>query len=160
MKDDLTLVQKHTQPRVLALIIRDPEVVVEVAAVGGEPGNSPVLPRLVGFKLRQWGTGDEHQRGLACLQMGQTAGEVVRQVRAAWAAVLPARIKHEMVDNQLTAPVEEVEQTHLTGWTLEVVLLVDLDHRQSAPFRIEPVSRVGGFLFLEEQLLARNEPLL
>jgi hypothetical protein len=94
------------------------------------------------------------------MQMVQSTGDVANQLRAAWATVLPAWIKHEMVDNQLTAPIEEVEQASLAVWTLEEILLVKLDHRQPATFSIEPVSRMGGFLFLDEQLFASNEPLV
>lgn len=64
-----------------------------------------------------------------------------------------------MVENQLTAPVEEVQQTRLAVWTLEEIFLVDLDHRQPATFSIEPVSRTRRLLFFDEQFLASNKPL-
>jgi hypothetical protein len=86
--------------------------------------------------------------------------DVVNYKRAAGTALIPAWIKHEVVDDQLATLVEEIEQTHFAVWTLEEVLLVDLDHRQLATFSIDLVSRAGGFLFLDEQPIASNDPLV
>src|SRR5262249_33620934 len=122
--------------------------------------NGPVHPRLEGFKLRKRGAGNKNQCGVAGMQTGRTGGDVVNQIRAARAAIVPGGIEHEMVDNQLAAPVEQVEQTRLAIWPFEGVFLLDLDHRQPASFSIELVPRTGGFLFFAEQLRASSEPFL
>lgn len=44
------------------------------------------------------------------MEMGQMA-DIVNQERADRTALIPARIKHEMVENQLAVPVEEVKRT-------------------------------------------------
>ena len=42
------------------------------------------------------------------MQVGQVA-DIVHQQRAGGAALVPGRIEHEMVDNQLAPAVEQVE---------------------------------------------------
>src|SRR5690242_3317881 len=94
------------------------------------------------------------------MQTRQAAWNVVREVRTTLAAVIPTRIKHEVVDDQLLAAVKEIEQADLAVRAIEDVLLVNPDHRQSAAFRIEPVSRVGSFLLFKKQVVARDKPLI
>ncbi len=56
VKDVLAMVQEDAQPRHLAFIIGDAEVIVEVSHIRGEPGNRPMHALFVGFKLGQWST--------------------------------------------------------------------------------------------------------
>src|SRR4051794_35908194 len=56
-------------------------------------------------------------------QMPIGAVEVVRQIGAALATFFPARTEHEMIDNQLTATVEQIGQRMFSLWSLKDVLL-------------------------------------
>jgi hypothetical protein len=96
-------------------------------------------------------------------------GDVVGHVRAARAALVPGssglawrrvvRVEHEMVDDELTTPAEQIEQARLAVRPLEDILLGDLDRRQSAAFGAQRVSLTGELLLPGEQLLPGSEPL-
>jgi len=81
VQDVIALAYENAQSRRLALVVRDIEVVVEFAAKRGEPGNGPVLARLVVLKLRQRSTGDQDQRGIVGLYAGQGGMLFVRYVQ-------------------------------------------------------------------------------
>jgi hypothetical protein len=55
---------------------------------------------------------------------------------------------HEVVDDQLAAPVEQVGQASLANRPGEDVVLVDLDHRQGAALLVDLVFRAAGCLLL------------
>jgi hypothetical protein len=65
-----------------------------------------------------------------------------------------------MIDDQLSASVEQFEQARLVLGTLEDVVLLDPDHRQPAALGGKCVSRPGGLLLLDKQLLASSLPLV
>ncbi len=64
-----------------------------------------------------------------------------------------------MVDDELAALIEQIEQARPAVRALEGVVLLDLDQRQPAALRGKGVARAGGLLFLEEEALARRLPL-
>jgi integrase len=68
--------------------------------------------------------------------MHNGAFEVVGAVRAALAAFVPARIEHEVVDDELPTETKEIEKCRLPGRTLEDVPLVHLYHRLREPKRL------------------------
>ena len=70
-----------------------------------------------------------------------------------------ARAEHEVVDDQLPAPVEQVRETDLAVGSRELVVLFDKHHRQSPALSREGVQRSRGLLLLDEQLLAGRPPL-
>jgi len=86
--------------------------------------------------------------------------DVVDDDRASLAAGVPSRVEHEVVDDQLPAAVEEVEQRRLAVRSVEDVFLVDPDHRESASLGVQPVSGAGEVLLLGEQPLTRDQPLV
>jgi hypothetical protein len=90
----------------------------------------------------------------------QPVGDLVGARRAARAAVVPARVEHEVPDDQLPAPLEQIDQARLAARSLEHVVLDDLDHRQLAPLGVQGVTRPGHRLLLCEQLDAGRAPLL
>ncbi|GIH16709.1 hypothetical protein Raf01_48810 [Rugosimonospora africana] len=53
---------------------------------------------------------------------------VVHGIRTARAAVLPIRVEHEVVHDELTAALEQIAQTRLAGRTFEHVVLVDPEY--------------------------------
>ena len=67
-------------------------------------------------------------------------GDLVRSGGAARAPGLPVGAVHEVVHDQLTATLEQVEEVHGAVGALERVVLVDLHHRQVAPLGVEGVA--------------------
>jgi hypothetical protein len=86
--------------------------------------------------------------------------EIVEGVRAARAPVIPTRVEHEVLDDQLPATLEQVQQCGRTVGALKGVLLLDLDHRQRLTLGTKCIARSGGFLLSDQQFLAGSEPLV
>src|SRR6185437_16110970 len=64
------------------------------------------------------------------------------------------------VDDQLAAPLEQASEAHPAGRALEPVLLVDRQPGHSPAFGRQRVAGAGQLLFLDEELLVRNAPIL
>lgn len=92
--------------RQLLLCERHVEVSVEIAAVGRHPLEAPAHTFLERLYFGQRRPRDCHHRDVAGCQMWERAVDMVGHERAAWAALLPIRSEHEVVDNQLVAPSE------------------------------------------------------
>jgi hypothetical protein len=86
--------------------------------------------------------------------------DAVGQERARLAALIPVRVEHEVVDQQLTAVLEQAGQAGLAVRALEDVFLVNLDHRQVAPPGVQRVSLPGEFLLLRQHLPTGGQPLI
>jgi hypothetical protein len=138
----------------------DVEVEVEVAAERGCPGKRPPHPPLVRLQLceRRPRDSPEHH-----IMVGQVNYEPVEAVRDRRAGRTPRRVvgpEHEVVDEELRVPSEEVCQrgTPLVG--LESILLVDPNPRQ---FLLPPprqlVAAPRELLLRLEQLEPRCQPL-
>ena len=93
-------------------------------------------------------------------QMPIGAIEMIGQIGAAFATLLPAWTEHEMINDQLTAAVEQIGQCFFAIRALEHVLLVDLDHWQLAPRCAQRISLAREFLFQSQQIFPRHEPFL
>ena len=76
-----------------------------------------------------------------------------------WIA-LHARIEEEAVDDELPAPLEEVEQGHGAARTLEAVLLLHGHPRHPAPRCGQRVAGAGQLLLLDQQFLTGCLPCL
>ena len=85
--------------------------------------------------------------------------DLVDEHRTAVAARILVRPEHEVVEEQLRPPLEQVEQRRLALRTVEGVVLVDPNHRQPATLGGERVACTAGFLFLGKELVARCLPL-
>src|SRR3989338_6214934 len=95
--------------------------------------------------------------------MGQVqvgAIDMVGQERTARAALLPAGAEHEVVNDQLAASGEEIDETLGTLPALEDIRLVDPDPGQRPAFGAQLVALAGEGLFLVQQLPAFDPPLL
>jgi len=90
-------------------------------------------------------------------QVGQI-GDVVGERRAARARIL-ARPEHEVVDDQLPPPVEQIGEPDLAVESVELVVLLDRHHRQPPALGGERVERACGLFLLDEQLVAGRLPL-
>ena len=86
--------------------------------------------------------------------------EFLRARRAARATVVPLRVEHEVVDDQLRTPVEHVDEADLPVRAVEHVVLLDLDHGQLASLDVERVACLGHGLFLGQELLAGGQPFV
>ena len=137
----------------------DVEVVVEVAAEGGVPGDGPAHPLPEWLDLGQRRPADEGQGGIPGVQVRQVA-DAVGQERAGRAALVRVRVEHEMVDQQLTPALEQLQQAGLAVRALELVLLADLGHRHPAPLSVQCIALPGELFLPGQQLLAGREPLL
>ena len=80
-------------------------------------------------------------------QMPVRAVEMIGQIGAAFATLLPAWTEHEVIDDQLTASVKEIGQRLFAVGTVKDVLFVDLDHWQLATRGAKCVSLTSEFLF-------------
>ena len=79
---------------------------------------------------------------------------------AAGATLLPLRMEHEVVDDQLRSIVEQVDEAHRAVGADESVVLLDLDHGQVAALDVEIVPSPGLVLLLGQQLAAGEEPFV
>ena len=111
------------------------------------------------FDFGQRRTRDEGERGVAGVQVREVT-HAVNQEGAGVAALVPARVEHEVVDDELVAPLEYVSESRLAAGPLEDILLGYRDHGQPTAFGAQRVPRPAGFLLPGEQLLTRDEPLL
>ena len=59
--------------------------------------------------------------------------EMIGEKRATRATLLPAGTEHEMVDDHLAAPIEEIGEPLFALRAIEDVVLFDLDPGQRAP---------------------------
>src|SRR5437762_12056007 len=79
-------------------------------------------------------------------EMPVGAVKVIRQIGAAFATFVPVGTEHEMINDQLTAPVEKIGQGFLAIRPFEYVILVDLHHREApsgGAERIALASKIG-----------------
>jgi hypothetical protein len=92
-------------------------------------------------------------------EMPVCAIEMVRQIRAALAPFFPIGTKHEVINNQLTAAIEEIRQSLLAVCSIENVLLFHLNPWQFAPMAAHFVTQSCQLFFPRQQILACDEPL-
>jgi hypothetical protein len=76
------------------------------------------------------------------------------------AALVPRRIEHEVIDDELATAVEEVFETLLAMRAVEDIVLFELHHGKAAPLGIDAVVVLGKLLFLSQEFLALDEPLV
>jgi len=69
-------------------------------------------------------------------------------------------MKHEVLVDQLTAAIEQLDQTHLAVRPLEAVVLLDAHHRQPAAVGAQRVAHLRELLLPRQQCSARNQPLV
>jgi hypothetical protein len=69
------------------------------------------------------------------LKMPPRTVDLIREQRTAGASRLPFGTEHEVIDDKLTASVEQVAERHWAVDALEDIVLLDLDPGQRAPLR-------------------------
>src|SRR2546428_23220 len=128
----IALVDSQSAPRLVAGQ-REAEVERKVAVIGGDVGELPAHPLLVGRQPLHRRPRKTEQRHVAVAQVNERAVEPVAQAGAARAgAERVVGAEHDVVGEQLRAPVEELAQGLLAILGVELVLLVDPDPGQIA----------------------------
>src|SRR5256886_6797362 len=135
------------------------EVDVEVALERRIPRDRPAHSLPVRLDLRDRGAGHQRKGSVAGMQVGEVA-DLVDEHRAPVAAGVLVRAEHEVIEEQLPAPFEEIEQLGLAFRPDEDVLLLDVRPRKPAALGGERVPRARGFLLLDEQRVPRRLPFL
>src|SRR5215472_19362094 len=92
--------------------------------------------------------------------MDQHPVEVIGPERAARARFLPARIKHQMVDDQLLSSGKQLAQGLLAVGPFENIVLVDAHPGQLAALMAQLVTQPRELFLPGEQHLALFDPLL
>jgi len=83
-------------------------------------------------------------------EMGQRAIEMVGEEGAGGTACSPARTEHEMIDDELAAPLEKLSESLLPGRRVENIGFLDQDAGQGPPLRINLVAKPRHLLFTDE----------
>src|SRR5262249_23637854 len=148
--------------RVRAVPLVHAEVGVE--AVGDAvPRHLPVHSCLHAVDVRLRRARGERKRGVARVQMGEV-GYLVSQKRAAPAAMFRptenAWLEEGAVNDQLTAALEQVEQTRLPVGSVELVLLLNGQPRHPPTLRSKRVTSMSQLLLFHQELPACGLPLL
>src|SRR5438094_871656 len=150
--------------RLLALHFRgregDVEVEVEVAARGREPLEAPAHALVISGEIGIRRPGNRDHGDVAVVEVDDRAVEAVGPARAARAAGVPARAEHEVIDDELAAPVEQLGERLPAVAPFELIGLFHRLPRQRAPRCRELVAAARERLFLRQQLPARGEPFL
>ena len=122
-------------------------------------GKRPSHPPLVRLQLRERRPRDRPEHHVMVGQVHREAVEPVRDRRAGRTSRRVVGPEHEVVDEELRAPSEEVCERGAPLVGLESILLVDPDPRQLLPPPRQLVAAPRELLLRLEQLEPRCEPL-
>jgi hypothetical protein len=100
-------------------------IAVEVPSVGGHPPEAPAHALPEGLKLGKGRSRDDDHGDVAGGKVRDHAIEMVGDERAVPAAFPPARAEHEVIDDELAAPVEELGERLPAAWRVESIRLLD-----------------------------------
>ena len=137
----------------------DVEVEVELAAERGCPGERPPHPPLVLLQLLERRPRDSPEHHVMIGQVNYEPVEAVRDRRAGRTARRVVGPEHEVVDEELRAPSEEVRQQGAAFISLKSVLLVDPNPRQLLTSPRQLVAAPRELLLRLKQLEPRCQPL-
>src|SRR5918996_311913 len=130
-----------------------------LAAERGSPGERPPHPPLVLLQLLERRPRDSPEHHIMIGQVNYEPIEAVRDRRAGRTARCVVRPEHEVVDEELRAPSEEVRQQGAAFISLKSVLLVDLNPRQLLTSPRQLVATPRELLLRLKQLEPRCQPL-
>src|SRR5450755_964173 len=136
------------------------EVVVEVAAGRGRPGEAPAHPLPVGLQSVERGPRHRAERDIVIREVDDGAVEAVRDRRAGRAPCRVLGAEHEVIDEQLRASLEEIGERRCALVGVEAVLLVDPDPGQLLPPARQLVAAPGQRLLGLQQLQPGRQPLV
>ncbi|MNL11465.1 hypothetical protein D3C87_1323030 [compost metagenome] len=144
------------------LLIREGDVVivVEIITKGRDPGEIPAHALAIGLDLCERCAGDGNPGDIVIVQMRQRAFDMIAEERAADTALVPIRAEHEMIDKQLAAAIEKLDECLSAGKRLEGIIFVDLHPRERLARRPHSVAQVGFFLLKHQKFKARIAPFI
>ena len=87
--------------------------------------------------------------------MRENAVEAIGQQRAGRAARLLTRTEHEVINQELTAPIEKIGESFPAGGRIENVFLADFDPGKRLALLIDPVPQMNEFFLSRGELCAR-----
>src|SRR5262249_3201829 len=99
-------------------------VEVEIAAVRRDPREAPAHALLVCADLAERRARHRGECHVTMLEMDRDTIEIVGPERAGRAALVPIWTEHEMINDQLGALLEEVDERYDSIWPLEPVRLL------------------------------------
>src|SRR6266436_1270343 len=145
----------------LAGAVREGDVIVEVEIAGGrgDPAKLPAYPLAVGFELLHWSARDRDETDVVMLEMLARAVDLIAEQRTAGASLLPFGTEHEMIDDELTASVEQIAERHRAVDAFEDIVLLDLDPGERAPLLRQAVALARPCLLLHKKRAPRLDPL-
>src|SRR5260370_24521438 len=91
--------------------------------------------------------------------MDQAAVEMVTEIGTTWAALLPARAEHEVVDDQLTFAAKEIGERFFSVGAVEDVVLFNFDPGKFAALGVECIALAGERSFPGRGFLSAFWPL-
>src|SRR5579872_451862 len=94
------------------------------------------------------------------LEMNSRAIDVVGLERASDASLGPVGAEHEMLNDQLAPPIEQLGQRLFAIRPLERVRLLDFDPRQITALFRERIELTGQLLLFREEEFSRDDPFL
>src|SRR5215471_2014470 len=94
------------------------------------------------------------------IEVHDYAVEIVRPTRAMRATGIPIWTEHEVIDDQLTAAVEQLRQGLVSVRPLEYIILAHALPGQLAALLAQPIAHARELLLLDQELLARSDPFV
>src|ERR1700730_10412561 len=83
-----------------------------------------------------------------------------RPIWCSQSSLCPLRVEHEVVDDELTATVEEGVEGSFPVRSVEGIGFLDLHHRKPASLGVYAVELFGEFLFMCQKFLSFDAPLV
>ena len=133
-------------------------VEVEIALVRRDPRKSPAHASLESLQICQRRARDRHQRHIVLREVLIRSVDVVAQERATNAAFTKFPPPHEVINNQLASPLEQLSQSLLSGDRIEDIFLVDPHPGQRASRLTYCVACPRQLLFFCQKRCPRGQP--
>src|SRR5258708_20934649 len=124
------------------------QVKVEIAPKGRHPLEAPAHALFERLYFGERGARNGNQGRVAMVQVRVQSIEIVSPERAMRATFIPIRVKHEMVDDELAAALEELGQHLLAAWAGKRILLFNLLPWKVAPLAVQAVPQPSKLFFL------------
>src|SRR5262245_27104605 len=141
----------------------EPEILIERAPSGGDPPPLPAHALAILLDVLERRSRHHGKRYAARANMNRRElSDVVERHGAARTTgrgpAIDARSKHEVIEEELRALFEQIEQRDIAAAIVEAVALLHARHRQYPPLRCAPVPCTPELLLLDEQRLSRDLP--
>src|SRR5262249_48304189 len=144
----------------LLVVERGSEVVVEPVSARGDPREAPAEPVAIGGELLERRARDRDERDVPGLQVDDIRVEAVGPERATRAALVVLRPGHDVVEDELAPPVEELGEGLPPLRRVEDVLPPDALPREIPLLPAQLVAQPRELFLPGEQRPPRLDPLV